>query len=136
MEMALDAIHEGLVRTLEQQAATSSIVTQFVRNAWSGLKADAISVEPGDTSPGHIDDAIVKVLGDYLFSSMHSSIHQTPAPDRVAWFMVRHLLLVTRILRVGQTDQKHASLWLANFYEFHLDNTLNNAIISPHWTSY
>jgi hypothetical protein len=80
VEMALDAIDENLVRTLEQQAVTSSIMTSFVRNPWSGLTIDAISVEPAETWRGPVDDAILKDLGDCLFSSVRELSRLTSIP--------------------------------------------------------
>jgi hypothetical protein len=70
--MALDAIHDGLVRTLGKDAVTYSTVTKYARSAQFSDRKEVIPPKAPDVERSAVDEAILTVLAEFpsLFSSV------------------------------------------------------------------
>jgi hypothetical protein len=68
--MALDTIHEDLVRMLEENAIAYLTVTKYVRSARFPPKQDTPSTKPMPIETSPVDQAILTALADYPFSSV------------------------------------------------------------------
>jgi hypothetical protein len=65
--MALDAIHDGLVRMLGKDAVASSAATKYARSAqFSGRKKAAPPKAP-DVERSPVDEAILTALAEFPF---------------------------------------------------------------------
>jgi hypothetical protein len=71
-EMALDAIHDDLVRTLGKDAVVYSTVTKYARRAQFSGRKEAIPPEAPDVELSPVDEAILTALAEFpfLFSSV------------------------------------------------------------------
>jgi hypothetical protein len=99
--MALDAIHDDLVRTLGNDAVAYSTVTKYARSAQFSGRKEGMPPEAPDVERSLIDEAILTVLAEFLFpfSSVRelsgriypprSTVHRNLTQSLC--FMVRHL---------------------------------------------
>jgi hypothetical protein len=78
--IGLDAIHEGLARTLGKEEAAYYIVTKYVQNARFAPKTEAVTPEPPEGRHSPVDEAILAVLGEYPFSSVRELFWFTYLP--------------------------------------------------------
>jgi hypothetical protein len=65
--MALDAIHDNLVRTLGQDAVTYSAVTKYARSAQFSSRKEATPLEAPDVERSPADEAILTALVEFPF---------------------------------------------------------------------
>jgi hypothetical protein len=97
--MALDAIHDDLVRTLGKDAVAYSTVTKYARSAQFSGRKEATTPEAPDVECSPVDGAILTALAEFPFwpvrelsrricpprSTMHQHLTQSLR------FTVRHL---------------------------------------------
>jgi hypothetical protein len=69
--MALDAIHNDLVRTIWNDAVASFTVTKYARNAQFSGRNEATPPEAPDGQRSPVDAAILTTLAEFPFSSVH-----------------------------------------------------------------
>jgi hypothetical protein len=99
--MALDAIHDDLVRTLGKDAVTYSTVIKYARSAQFSGRKEATSPEAPDVERGPVDEAIITALAEFPFSSVRelsrriclprSTVHRRRHLTQSLRFTVRHL---------------------------------------------
>jgi hypothetical protein len=65
--MALDAIHDDLVRTLGKDAVAYSTVTKYARSAQVSGRKEAAPLEAPDVERSPIDEAILTALAEFPF---------------------------------------------------------------------
>jgi hypothetical protein len=63
--MALDAIHNDLVRTLGKDAVVSSTVTKYARSAQFSGRKETTSPEAPDVERRSVDEAILTALAEF-----------------------------------------------------------------------
>jgi hypothetical protein len=68
--MALDTIHDDLVRTLGKDAVAYSTVTKYARSAQFSGQKEAIPPEVPDVELSPVDEAILTDLAEFPFSSV------------------------------------------------------------------
>jgi hypothetical protein len=88
--MALDAIHDNLVRTLGKDAVAYSMVIKYTRSAQFSSRKEATLLEAPDLERSPVDEAILTGISEfpcYLFvcarafaEHLSSEIHRAPAP--------------------------------------------------------
>jgi hypothetical protein len=86
--MALDAIHDDLVRTLGKDAVVYSTVTKYGRTAQFSGRKEATPPEAADVERSPVDEAILTALVEFPFSTVRelsrriclprSTIHRHP----------------------------------------------------------
>jgi hypothetical protein len=76
--MALDAIHDDLVRMLEKDAVAYSTVTKYARSVQFSGRKKATPPEAPDVERGPVDEAILTALAEFpfLFSFSFSSVRE------------------------------------------------------------
>jgi hypothetical protein len=101
--MALDAIHDDLVRTLEKDAVAYSTVTKYARSAQFRGRKEVTTPEAPDVEHSPVDKAILTALPEFpfLFSSVRellrgiclprSIVHRHEHLTQSLRFTVRHL---------------------------------------------
>jgi hypothetical protein len=101
--MALDTIHDDLVRTLGKDAVAYSTVTKYARSAQFSGRKEVISPEAPDVESSPVDEAMLTALAEFPFpfSSVcelsrriclpRSTVHPNPHLTQSVRFMVRHL---------------------------------------------
>jgi hypothetical protein len=101
-EMALDGIHDDLVRALGTDAVAYSTVTKYARGAQFSGRKEAIPPEAPDVERSPVDEAILTALAEFPFpfSFSFSSVRElsrmiclprsTVQPHR-HWHWHRHL---------------------------------------------
>jgi hypothetical protein len=99
--MALDAIHDDLVRTLGKDAAAYSTVTRYARSAQFSGRKEATPSEAPDVERSPVDEVILTALAEFPFpfSSVRELSRRICLPrSTVHWhlrqslrFTVRHL---------------------------------------------
>jgi hypothetical protein len=99
--MALDAIHDDLVRTLGKDAVRYSTVTKYARSAQFSGRMEATPPEAPDVECSPINEAILMALAEFLFpfSSMRDISRRICLPRSTVHrhltqslcFTVRHL---------------------------------------------
>jgi hypothetical protein len=97
--MALDGIHDDLIRTLGNDAVAYSTVTKYARSAQFSGRKEATRPEAPDVEHSPVDEAIPTALAEFPFSSVRelsrriclprSSVHRHLTQSFC--FMVRHL---------------------------------------------
>jgi hypothetical protein len=65
--MALDAIHDDLVRTLGKDAVAYSTVTKYVRSVQFSGRKETTSPEAPDVERGLVDEATLTDLAEFPF---------------------------------------------------------------------
>jgi hypothetical protein len=65
--MALDAIHDNLVRTLGKGAVAYSTVTKYARSAQFSGRKEATAPKAPDVERSPVDDAMLTVLAEFPF---------------------------------------------------------------------
>jgi hypothetical protein len=65
--MALDAIHDDLVRTLGKDAVAYSTVTKYARSAQFSGRKEATPPEAPDVERSPVDEAILTALAEFPF---------------------------------------------------------------------
>jgi hypothetical protein len=70
--MALDAIHDDLVRTLGKNAVAYSTVTKYARSAQFSGRKEATPPEALDVERSPVDEAILTSLAEFPFSSVRA----------------------------------------------------------------
>jgi hypothetical protein len=66
--MALDVIHDDLIRTLGKDAVAYSTVTKYVRSAQFSGRKEATLPEAPDVERSSVDEAILTTLAEFPFS--------------------------------------------------------------------
>jgi hypothetical protein len=101
--MALDAIHDDLVRTLGKDSVAYSMVTKYTRSAQFSGRKEATPPEASDMEHSPFDEAILTALTKFPFpfSFVHelsrmiclprSTVHWYPHLTQLLRFTVRHL---------------------------------------------
>jgi hypothetical protein len=104
--MALDAIHDDLVRILGKDAVAYPTVTKYARIAQFSGRKEATPPEAPDVEGNPVDEAMLTALAEFpfAFSSVHELSRRICLPrSTVHWhrhltqslrFVVRHLRLV------------------------------------------
>jgi hypothetical protein len=69
-EMALDPIHDDLVRTLGKYALADSTVTKYARSTQFSSRKETIPPEAPDVECSPVDEAILAALAEFPFSSV------------------------------------------------------------------
>jgi hypothetical protein len=110
--MALDAIHDDLVRTLGKDTVADSTVTQYARNAQFSGRTEATSPEAPDVERNSVDEAILTALAEFPFpfSSVRELSPRICLPRSVVYrhltqslrFTVQHLRWVPYVLTAEQ----------------------------------
>jgi hypothetical protein len=72
--MALDAIHDDLVRTLEKDVVAYSTMTKYARSAQFSGRKEATLPEASDVEHSPVDKAIFTALVEFPFP--FSSVHE------------------------------------------------------------
>jgi hypothetical protein len=111
-EMALDAIHDNLVRMLEKDAVAYSMVTKYARSAQFSSRKETIPPEAPDVERSPVDDTILTALAEFPFSSVRqlsrrvclprSTVHAHRHLTQSLRFIVRHLRWVPHFLTAEQ----------------------------------
>jgi hypothetical protein len=103
MALALDAIHDDLVRTLEKDAVAYSTVTKYACSAQFSGRKEATPPEAPDVKRSPVDEAILTTLVEFPFpfSSVRelskriclprSTTHPHRHLTKLLRFTVRHL---------------------------------------------
>jgi hypothetical protein len=65
--MALDAIHDDLVRTLGKDDVACSTVTKYARSAQFSERKEATAPEAPDVEPSPVDEAILTAFAEFPF---------------------------------------------------------------------
>jgi hypothetical protein len=105
--IALDAIYDGLVRTLGKDAVAYSAVAKYARSAQFSGRKEATPFEARDVEHSPVDEAILTALAEFPFpflsvcelsrriyfprSTMHRHWHDT----QLLRFTMRHLRWVS-----------------------------------------
>jgi hypothetical protein len=97
--MALDAIHDDLVRTLGKDAVTYSTVTKYARSPQFSGRKEATRPEAPDVERSPVDEAILTALDEVPFSSVRELSRMICLPKSTVHrhltqslrFMVGHL---------------------------------------------
>jgi hypothetical protein len=99
--MALDVIHDDIVRTLGKDAVTCSTVTKYVRSAQFSGRKEATVPEASDVEFNPADETILTALVEFPFSSVRelsrriclprSTVHRHQHLTQSLRFTVRHL---------------------------------------------
>jgi hypothetical protein len=112
--MALDLIHNGLVRTLGKDAVTYSTVTRYARSAQFSGRKEATPHEAPDVERSPVDEATLTALAEFPFpfSSVRelsrriclrrSTVHPHRHLTQSLCFTVRHLRWVPHFLTAEQ----------------------------------
>jgi hypothetical protein len=74
--MALDAIHDDFVRTLEKDAVAYLTVTKHARSAQFSGRKDATPPEAPDVERSPVDEAILTSLAEFLFPCPFLSVRK------------------------------------------------------------
>jgi hypothetical protein len=70
MALALDAVHDDLVRTLEKDTVAYSMVTKYARSAQFSGRKEATPPEAPDVERCPVDEAILTAFAEFPFSSV------------------------------------------------------------------
>jgi hypothetical protein len=99
--MALDAIHDDLVCTLEKDPVAYSTVTKYVRSAQFSGRKEATTPGAPDVKHSPVDEAILMALTEFPCSSVRqlsrriclprSTVHTHRHLTQSLRFTVRHL---------------------------------------------
>jgi hypothetical protein len=117
-EMALDAIHDDLVRTLGKEAVAYSSVTKYTRSAQFSGRKEATPPEAPDVERSPVDEAILTAHAEFSFPFSISCLRElsrrirlprsTVHPHRhlrqSLRFTVRHLRWVPHVLTAEQKE--------------------------------
>jgi hypothetical protein len=118
--MALDAIHDDLVRTLGKDAVVYSTVTKYARSAQFSGRKEASPPEAPDVERSPVDEAIFTVLAEFPFPFSYvrelsrriclprSTVHRYLTQS--LRFTVRHLRWIPHFLTA---EQKHTRVQMA-----------------------
>jgi hypothetical protein len=74
--MALDTIHNDLVRTLGKNAVAYSMVTKYVRSAQFSDRKEVTLPEAPDVERIPVDEAILRALVEFPFPFLFSSLRE------------------------------------------------------------
>jgi hypothetical protein len=74
--MALDAIHDDLVRTLGEDAVAYSTVTEYASSAQFSGRKEATPPEAPDMERSLVDEAILTALAKFPFPFPFSSVRE------------------------------------------------------------
>jgi hypothetical protein len=120
--MALDAIHDDLVRTLGKDAVAYSMVTKYARSTQFSGREEVTPPEVPDVERSPVDEAILTVLAEFpfpfpfpfssvcefrggsVFRDPPCTVHRAPALRAITslHFTVRHLRWVPHLLTAEQ----------------------------------
>jgi DNA-binding transcriptional ArsR family regulator len=108
--MALDAIHDDLVRTLEKDAVAYSTMTRYAHSAQFSGRKETTPPEAPDVERSPVDEAILTALAEFPFSSASELSRRISLPRSTVHrhltqslcFTVRHLRWVPHFLTVEQ----------------------------------
>jgi hypothetical protein len=110
--MALDAIHDDLVRTLGKDVMAYSTVTKYALSAQFSGQKEATPLEVPDVERSPVDEAILTVLAEFPFASVRELSRRICLPRSTVhghWhfmqsfrFTVRHLRWVPHFLTAEQ----------------------------------
>jgi hypothetical protein len=108
--MALDAIHDDLVRTLGKDAVAYSTVTKYARSTQFSGRKEPTAPEAPDVERSPVDEAILTALAEFPFSSVRELSRRICLPrstvDRHLTqslrFTMRHLRWVPHFLTTEQ----------------------------------
>jgi hypothetical protein len=101
--MALDAIHDDLVRTLGKDAVAYSTVTKYARSAQFSSRKEASPPEAPGVECSLVDQAILTALAEFPFSFSsvcelswriclpRSTVHPHRHLNQLLRFTVRHI---------------------------------------------
>jgi hypothetical protein len=99
--VALDAIHDDLVRTLEKDAVTYSTVAKYARSAQFSGRKEPTPPDASDVKRSPVDEAILTARAEFPFSSVRelprricfpsSTVHPHGHLTQSLRFTVRHL---------------------------------------------
>jgi hypothetical protein len=76
MALALDAIHDDLVRILGKDTVAYSTVIKYARSAQFSGRKEATSPESPDVELSPVDEAILTALAEFPFPFPFSSVHE------------------------------------------------------------
>jgi hypothetical protein len=74
--MALDAIHDDLIRTLRKYAVAYSMVTKYARSAQFSDRKESTPPETPDVERSPVDEAILTTLAQFPFPFPFSSVRE------------------------------------------------------------
>jgi hypothetical protein len=112
--MALDGIHDDLVRTLGKDAVAYSTVTKYARSAQIYGRKEATPLEAPDMERSPVDEATLTALAEFPFpfSSVRelswgiclprSTVHLHPHLTQLLGFTVGHLRWIPNFLTAEQ----------------------------------
>jgi hypothetical protein len=108
--MALDAIHDDLVRTLRKHAVADSTVTRYARSAQFSGPKEATPPEAPDLERSPVDEVMLTALAEFPFSSVRELLRRIYLPRSTVHqhltqslrFTVRHLRWVSHFLTAEQ----------------------------------
>jgi hypothetical protein len=97
--MALDAIHDGLVRTFGKDAVVYSTVTKYARSAQFSGRKEATSPEDPDVECSPVDEAMLMALAEFPFPfSSVSELSRRICLPRPTVHPHRHLTQSLRVI--------------------------------------
>jgi hypothetical protein len=112
--MALDPIHDNLVRTLRKDTVAHSTVTKYARSAQFSGRKEANPPEAPDVEHSLVDEVILAALAEFPFpfSSVCELSRRICLPrSTVHWhltqslrFTVRHLRWLPQLLAASEAD--------------------------------
>jgi hypothetical protein len=98
--MALDAIHDDLVRTLGSDAVAYSMVTKYARSAQFSGRREASPPGTPDVELNPVNEAILTSLAEFPFSSMRELSRRIFLPRCIVhWHLTQSLCFTVRHLR-------------------------------------
>jgi hypothetical protein len=98
--MALDAIHDGFVRTLGKDVVAYSTVTKYAHSAQFSGRKEVTSPEAPDVERSTVDEAILTALAEFPFSSVRELSRRICLPrSTVHRHLTQSLLFTVRHLR-------------------------------------
>jgi hypothetical protein len=108
--IALDPIHDDLVRTLGKDAVAYSTVTKYARSAQFSGRKEATSPKAPDMERSPVDEAILTALAEFPFPSVRELLRRMCLPKSTLHrhltqslcFTVRHLRWLPHLLTAEQ----------------------------------
>jgi hypothetical protein len=96
-KMALDTVHDDLVRTRGKDAVSYSTVTKYARSAQFSGQKDATSPEAPDVERSPVDEVILTALAEFPFpfSSVHELSRRICLPRSIVHRYLRQSLRST-----------------------------------------
>jgi hypothetical protein len=143
--MALDAIHDDLVRTIGKDVVAHSTVTKYTCSAQFSGRKETSPPEAPDVERSPVGDAILTALAEFPFpfSSGRKFSRRICLPRSVVHrhltqsirFTVRYLRWVPHFLTAEQRQRAIGSRWQSNYYRSSRCKPCTSGKTLSPWTS-